>query len=79
MISCTEALALVHEFLDGELENASREQVRAHFEVCGNCYPHLKLEESFRQAVQKAAHGEQASPELRSRVMDLLAEAATEE
>ena len=79
MISCEEALNLVHEFIDGELEDVSSDQVKAHFDVCGRCYPHLKLEESFRAAVRKAAAGEKASPELKSRLMALLAEAATEE
>ena len=79
MISCEEALDLVHEFIDGELGDVSNDQVKAHFDVCGRCYPHLQLEESFRAAVRKAAAGERASPELKSRLMDLLAEAATEE
>lgn len=79
MISCDDALKLIHEFIDGELEDVSSEQVKAHFDVCGRCYPHLQLEESFRVAVRRAAAGESASPELKSRLMDLLAEAATEE
>jgi anti-sigma factor (TIGR02949 family) len=79
MISCEDALNLIHEFIDGELGDVSSEQVKAHFDVCGRCYPHLQLEESFRAAVRKAAAGEQAPPELRSRLMDLLAEATTEE
>jgi len=79
MISCEDALRLIHEFIDGELEHVSRERVKAHFDVCGRCYPHLCLEESFREAVHKAARGEKASPEFKSRLMDLLAEAAVEE
>ena len=79
MISCEDALHLIHEFIDGELEDVSSEQVKAHFDVCARCYPHLQLEESFRAAVRKAGAGEQAPPELKSRLMDLLAEAAAEE
>jgi len=79
MISCEDALGLIHEFIDGELEDVSAERVKAHFDACGRCYPHLKLEESFRVAVRKASHGEKASPELKARLMELLAEAATEE
>ena len=79
MISCEDALSLIHEYIDGELEGVSQEQVKAHFDVCGRCYPHLHLEESFREAVQKAARGEEVPTGLKSRVMDLLAEAATEE
>jgi len=79
MISCEDALRLIHEFLDGELDHVSRDKVKAHFDACGRCYPHLCLEESFREAVQTAARGEHAPPELKSRLMDLLAEAAAEE
>ena len=79
MIPCEEALQLVHDFLDGELESVPYDQVKAHFDVCGRCYPHLQLEESFRAAVRRAASGQAASPELKSRLMDLLAEAGAEE
>ena len=63
MISCEEALSVIYEFLDGELEEVSEQQVRAHFDVCQRCYPQLRLEESFRAAVQNATRGEAAPPE----------------
>jgi len=65
----------LYEFLDGELEGAPSERVRAHFEVCQRCYPHLQLETSFRAAVQRACGGASAPPELRSRLIAALAEA----
>lgn len=79
MISCEDALSLIHEFIDGELEDVSSQQVKAHFDACERCYPHLHLEEAFRESMQRAARGGKASPELKSRLMDLLAEAAAEE
>jgi len=74
MISCRDALELIYEYLDGELEDVPEEQVRAHFEACQRCFPRLKLEESFRAAVRRATRGRAAPPELRSRVIALLAE-----
>jgi anti-sigma factor (TIGR02949 family) len=74
MISCEEALTVIYEFLDGELEDAPRQQVQEHFDVCQRCYPQLRLEESFRAAVQKATRGEAAPPELRARLLELIAE-----
>jgi anti-sigma factor (TIGR02949 family) len=74
VISCRDALNLIFEYLDGELEDVSEEEVRAHFEACRRCFPHLKLEESFRAAVQRATRGKAAPPELRSRVIELLSE-----
>lgn len=72
MISCREALSVVYEFLDGELEDAAHERVKAHYDVCRRCYPHLKLEESFRTALRKAAVGASAPPELKARIGELL-------
>ena len=72
-ITCHEALNVVHEYLDGELEGVSEEDVKAHFDVCAICYPHLRLEESFKEAVRRAARGERAPPELRAKVLELIA------
>jgi len=73
MVSCEDALAAMQEFIDGELEGVPASQVEAHFEKCQACYPHLRFEESFREAVQKAASAQGAPPELKARVLDLLA------
>ena len=78
MITCEEALSFIHEFLDGELPDAEYSRVRAHYDVCSRCYPHLQLEESFRAAVRRAAAGQEAPPELKARVLQLLKEAAGE-
>jgi mycothiol system anti-sigma-R factor len=75
MPSCEEALAVIYEFLDGELDEMSRERVQAHFDVCGQCYPKLRFEESFRAAVRKASTGEAPPPDLRAKLLDLLADA----
>ncbi len=78
-ISCEDALRLVQEHLDGELEGVSSERVRAHFDVCTNCYPHLKFETSFLEAVRRGCAGEAAPEELRTRVAAVIAEAASED
>jgi anti-sigma factor (TIGR02949 family) len=66
-------VTVVQEFLDGQLQGVSAEEVREHFEICSRCYPHLKFERSFREALSRASSGECAPPELRRRVVDLLA------
>lgn len=70
--TCHDALRLVQEFLDGELDGVSHREVEAHFEMCKRCYPHLRLERRFRAAVQRACADETAPPELRARVLDLV-------
>ena len=75
MIICEEALGVVHDFLDGEFDGVSEEQVKAHFGVCKRCYPHLHVEEAFREALCRAAAEERAPTTLKARLMELLAEA----
>lgn len=77
-ISCDDAVRRVQEFLDGELEDVSSEEVRAHFDACQRCYPHLRFEESFREAVRRAAGRETAPPELRERLLRLISEARSD-
>jgi len=74
-LTCREAVTALYEYLDGALDPASHEQVKAHFDTCRRCYPHLRLEESFRAAVQRACGGESAPPELKDRLRALLSEA----
>lgn len=76
MISCQDALRFLYEFLDGEMEGAPADQVRDHFDVCQRCYPHLRLEASFRAALQRACGGPCAPPDLKARLVSALAEAA---
>ena len=78
MISCEDALRLVHDYLDGELDRSSERSVKQHFDACERCYPHLKLESSFREAVRRASSGENAPPALKARVLELLAETDAE-
>ena len=78
MISCHEALRLVHEYLDGELESVSENHVKDHFDMCQQCYPHLHLETVFRDTVRRAAGTQTAPPELKARVAQMLAEADSE-
>ena len=74
VIPCEEALSLVHDFLDGELLGVSQKQVKAHFDACQRCYPHLHLEEVFREAIRRAGTEQQAPAGLKAKLMELLAE-----
>lgn len=74
MLTCHEALEWMFEFMDGELPDADAAKVDQHFKMCQACYPHLKLEESFRCRLQAAVGGSGVPDDVRSRVMDLLAQ-----
>lgn len=71
-LSCVDALARLYEYLDGELDDVSREEVAAHFDACRRCYPHLACERAFKTALRRAVEGRRAPPDLRKRVIHLL-------
>lgn len=74
MISCDEAAARLFEYLDGELESASEEEVRSHLDVCKVCYPRVQFEKHFLEALGRSQTNGRASEELRNRVVQALAE-----
>lgn len=76
--TCQEALSLLYDYLDGELEGVSLERVKAHFEVCKKCYPHLRFEKSFRAAIRRAGSGGEAPEELKAHLLELLESAGAE-
>jgi mycothiol system anti-sigma-R factor len=74
MISCEEASARLFEYLDGELESVSEEEVRGHLEVCERCYPRVEFEKHFLEAIQRSQNGGRASASLKEKVLRSLAE-----
>jgi len=78
MIECEEALRRVQEFLDGELEELSLREVEAHYDVCRRCYPHLRFEQAFREAVRRPGASQTPPPALRDRPTEMLAGARQE-
>ena len=71
-LQCEEAMARIQEFIDGELDPAEASNVGKHFDVCTRCYPHLKLEEGFRNKVQHALRHPEVPAHLRASVLEML-------
>ena len=74
MIPCEEASARIFEYLDGELEGVSDEEVRRHLEVCEVCYPRVQFEKHFLEALRRSRNGGRASESLSERVLQSLGE-----
>jgi anti-sigma factor (TIGR02949 family) len=75
MIPCEEATARLFEYLDGELEGVSEEEVRQHLEICKACYPRAQFERHFLDALHRSQNGGRVSSGgLRERVLQALAE-----
>ncbi|MCL7962701.1 MAG: zf-HC2 domain-containing protein [marine benthic group bacterium] len=73
-LSCEESLALVYEFLDGELPAERNEAVRRHVQKCRRCYPHFDFERIFLDYVNEAGRAAVANPDLERRIRALIAE-----
>ena len=71
-ISCMEALERLQEYLDGELDGVSHEEVAHHFAMCQRCYPHLQLEERFKELLHRSQEGETCPDRVRAQVLELL-------
>lgn len=72
-IGCKEALERLYEYLDGELEPESADEIRRHVEVCDACYPDVKFTTEFRDALHRAARGQPPCPDsLREKIGRLL-------
>jgi mycothiol system anti-sigma-R factor len=74
MIPCDEASGRLFEYLDGELDGISKEEVRRHLEVCEACYPRVQFEKHFMEALRRSQNGGRASESLRERVLQSLAQ-----
>jgi len=73
-ITCMEALEKVYEYLDGELDETTQQDVGHHFSVCQKCYPHLMLEERFLDLLRQSKGEEVKAPtHLKAQVLELLA------
>jgi len=72
-IACAEAMERVHEYLDGELDDVPHEEVAQHFSMCQKCYPHLHLEERFRELLNRSREGDVCPDHLKEQVLELLA------
>ncbi len=71
-MNCETALELLFDFLDGELEDATNEQVAEHLAVCKNCYPYFNFQRLFLDRLAESGKSETESPELARRVRELL-------
>ena len=77
-VPCTEVLATVYSYLDGEMEPSDYQQIRVHLEECGPCLREYGLEELVKKLVHKCCGQEAVPGELRAKVMTRIAEVRSE-
>jgi mycothiol system anti-sigma-R factor len=67
---CTEVLARVYSYLDGELDSGGCAEVQVHLDECGPCLREYGLEESVKKLVHKSCGCESAPGDLRAKVLE---------
>jgi mycothiol system anti-sigma-R factor len=68
-VPCSEVLARVYAYIDGEIEDAGYAQIREHLDECGPCLREYGLEEVVKRLVAKCCGSEPAPSELRHKVL----------
>jgi mycothiol system anti-sigma-R factor len=73
-VPCSEVLARVYSYLDGEMESAGGYgQIKEHLEECGPCLREYGLEELVKKLVHKSCGHEAVPGELRAKVLTRIA------
>jgi mycothiol system anti-sigma-R factor len=71
-MNCEECEKLIWQYLDGELDGVSSEDLQRHLEGCRECFSHAEFERQVKELVRRSCGSEQAPPELRERLSRLL-------
>jgi mycothiol system anti-sigma-R factor len=71
-VNCSEVLAAVWTYLDGETTEAERDHLRGHLEECVACLRHYDLEHDVKRLVARCCGNDRAPEELRTRVLAVL-------
>ncbi len=67
-MNCKEAIPLIHEYLDGDLEAGRLQQLHSHLQSCGDCRLHMKQLEQTDALIRSAA-GAEIPENLAERIM----------
>src|ERR1700723_14170 len=68
-MSCAPPRAVIHGYLDGELDPVRAAEFEHHLEECPECVPALESQESLRSSLHRAQLYEKAPPQLRQKVL----------
>ena len=71
-LDCTEALALLQDYLKEELTPDNQRRVAGHLAACGHCLKHEHFERNFLAAVERAARGIRCPDEVVARIRQAL-------
>ena len=72
-VPCTEVLAMVYSYIDGEVDDGSYAEIRQHLDECGPCLREYGLDELVKKLVHKCCGHETVPGELRDKVLTRIA------
>jgi mycothiol system anti-sigma-R factor len=72
-VPCTEVLAMVYSYIDGEMEDSSYSEIRQHLDECGPCLREYGLDELVKKLVHKCCGHDPVPGELRTKVLTRIA------
>ncbi|GAA1521173.1 hypothetical protein GCM10009677_62800 [Sphaerisporangium rubeum] len=75
---CREVLDRVYTFLDGELDESKRSDIRQHLDECGPCLEEYGLETVVKQLVAKHCGCDAVPEDLRAKVLNRIASVRSE-
>jgi mycothiol system anti-sigma-R factor len=68
-VPCSEVLARIYSYLDGEIEVSGCAKIRQHLDECGPCLREYGLEEAVKRLVHRHCGAEAVPTELRTKVL----------
>jgi mycothiol system anti-sigma-R factor len=71
-MTCKEAVARLHEYLDQELDNATHKQIQKHLDLCRLCCDQFEFEKAMKGLVQNCCSESKAPAILRNKISELL-------
>jgi mycothiol system anti-sigma-R factor len=74
---CTQALARVYEYLDGEMSLSDTHQIREHLDDCEPCLKQYDLDQAFKALIRRSCQ-ESAPADLRERILVKITEVRIE-
>ncbi|HTR71948.1 MAG TPA: mycothiol system anti-sigma-R factor [Mycobacteriales bacterium] len=75
---CGEVIRQVYLYLDGEIDDSHRSEVREHLDECGPCLREFGIEKEVKALVARCCGSEIAPDELKHRIRTKLAEVRVE-
>lgn len=71
-MNCRECLDQMWQYIDGELDLASSDELQRHLAQCRECFTQAELERRLKERMRRVCGGEHAPARLRERLAKIL-------